>query len=62
MLRALRGPGLVAARAAGGEARRRTSLLLGYVLAVTAVVGLVQQESWPFTKWALVSGTGPRSG
>lgn len=38
------------------DARRRTDLLIGYVLAVTAVVGLLQQESWPFTQWSLVSG------
>jgi hypothetical protein len=41
-------------------ARRRTDLLIGYVLAVTTVVGLVQQESWPFTQWSLVSGTPAR--
>lgn len=37
-------------------ARQRIDVLIGYVLAVTAVVGLVQQESWPFTHWSLVSG------
>lgn len=53
--------GLVAARASRRpDARRWTSLLIGYVLAVTAVVGLVQQESWPFTTWSLVSGTPAR--
>jgi hypothetical protein len=53
--------GLLAAR--GGRrpgARRRTDRLIGYVLAVTGVVGLVQQESWPFTTWSLVSGTPAR--
>jgi hypothetical protein len=35
-------------------------VLIGYVLAVTTVVGLVQQESWPFTQWSLVSGTPAR--
>lgn len=35
--------------------RRRVDVLIVYVLAVTTVVGLVQQESWPFTQWALVS-------
>ena len=53
--------GLLAARASGRpDARRWTNLLIGYVLAVTAVVGLVQQESWPFTTWSLVSGTPAR--
>jgi len=53
--------GLLAARAGGrADARRFTNRLIGYVLAVTAVVGLVQQESWPFTTWSLVSGTPAR--
>jgi hypothetical protein len=53
--------GLLAARAGGrADARHFTNLLIGYVLAVTAVVGLVQQESWPFTTWSLVSGTPAR--
>jgi hypothetical protein len=53
--------GLAAARGGGRpDARRRTGRLIGYVLAVTAVVGLVQQESWPFTTWSLVSGTPAR--
>ena len=53
--------GLLAARAGRlPGARRRTDALIGYVLAVTTVVGLVQQESWPFTTWALVSGTPAR--
>jgi hypothetical protein len=52
--------GLFAARGRGQAARRRTDLLIGYVLAVTAVVGLVQQEAWPFTQWSLVSGTPAR--
>jgi hypothetical protein len=53
--------GVVAARAARRPgARRWTNALIGYVLAVTAVVGLVQQESWPFTTWSLVSGTPAR--
>ena len=53
--------GLLAARAGSRpDARRRANLLIGYVLAVTAVVGLVQQESWPFTTWSLVSGTPAR--
>lgn len=53
--------GLMAARRAGrSDARRRVDVLLVYVLVVTAVVGLIQQESWPFTQWALVSGLSPR--
>lgn len=53
--------GLMAARrGAGAVARRRVDALLVYVLIVTGVVGLVQQESWPFTQWALVSGLSPR--
>lgn len=49
--------GLFAARAGRGpHARRSTDALVAYVLAVTALVGLVQQESWPFTQWSLVSG------
>ena len=53
--------GLLAARASGrADARRFTNRLIGYVLTVTAVVGLVQQESWPFTTWSLVSGTPAR--
>jgi len=53
--------GLLAARAGPRpDARRWANLLIGYVLAVTAVVGLVQQESWPFTTWSLVSGTPAR--
>jgi hypothetical protein len=52
--------GLFAARARGPAARRRTDALIVYVLAVTGVVGLVQQESWPFTQWSLVSGTPAR--
>jgi hypothetical protein len=53
--------GLLAARGSRRPgARRRTDVLIGYVLTVTAVVGLVQQESWPFTQWSLVSGTPAR--
>ena len=54
--------GLIAARGSRGPAaRRRTDALIAYVLAVTALVGLVQQESWPFTQWSLVSGTPGRA-
>ena len=52
--------GLFAARGRVPGARRRSDALIAYVLAVTAVVGLVQQESWPFTQWSLVSGTPAR--
>jgi hypothetical protein len=55
------GLGLLAARPSRRPGpRHRTDRLIGYVLAVTAVVGLVQQESWPFTTWSLVSGTPAR--
>jgi hypothetical protein len=48
--------GLIAARGSRRPgARQRTDALIVYVLAVTTVVGLLQQESWPFTQWALVS-------
>jgi len=52
--------GLFAARGRAPAARRRTDALIVFVLAVTGVVGLVQQESWPFTQWSLVSGTPAR--
>jgi hypothetical protein len=52
--------GLFAARGRVPGARRRSDALIAFVLAVTAVVGLVQQESWPFTQWSLVSGTPAR--
>jgi len=55
------GLGLWAAWGSGRpDARRRTDVLIAYVLAVTSVVGLIQQESWPFTQWSLVSGTPAR--
>ena len=48
--------GLLAARATGRiDHRRRIDVLLAYVLVVSGVVGLIQQESWPFTQWALVN-------
>ena len=53
--------GLLAARGATRTgARRRVDVLLVYVLIVTSVVGLIQQESWPFTQWSLVAGHSPR--
>jgi len=53
--------GLLAARAAArAGARRRVDVLLVYALMVTGVVGLIQQESWPFTQWSLVAGLSPR--
>jgi hypothetical protein len=53
--------GLLAARAAARPgARSRVDVLLVYVLVVTGVVGLIQQESWPFSQWALVAGVSPR--
>jgi hypothetical protein len=42
--------------------RRRVDVLLTYVLVVSGLVGLLQQESWPFTQWALVSGLAPQRG
>src|SRR5687767_2400231 len=53
--------GLLAARTAGRlDHRRRVDVLLVYVLVLTGVVGLVQQESWPFTQWALVNHLSPK--
>ena len=53
--------GLVAAwKGRRTEGRRHIDALLLYVLAVTGIVGLVQQESWPFTQWALVNSQVPR--
>jgi hypothetical protein len=37
-------------------ARRAADHLILYVLAVSLAVGLSQQESWPFSNWALVHG------
>src|SRR5262245_2985661 len=55
--------GLMAcARRDAAARRRRVDALVVYVLAVTGVVGLVQQESWPFTQWSLVSGLAPARG
>lgn len=55
--------GLLAARRRDpGERRKRVDVLLVYMLALTGVVGLLQQESWPFTQWALVSGLAPQRG
>lgn len=52
--------GLLAARTARtAAARRRADALLIHVLLVTGVVGVVQQEAWPFAQWALVSGISP---
>jgi len=56
------GLGLAVALQASRDAlarRRAVNRLILYVLAVTAAVGLVQVESWPFTTWALVHGTSP---
>jgi hypothetical protein len=56
------GLGLAVARKAWGDVaarRRAVNRQILYVLAVTAAVGLVQVESWPFTTWALVHGTSP---
>jgi hypothetical protein len=54
--------GLMAARTASpARQRRRVNILIAYALAVSALVGLVQQESWPFSNWALVSHPPSRS-
>lgn len=37
------------------DSRARVDRLLAYVLGITLLVGLLQQESWPFTHWALVN-------
>lgn len=53
--------GFIAARGSAPRRRRGgVNALLVYVLCVTGVVGLIQQESWPFTHWALVSHVSPR--
>lgn len=44
--------GLMVARA---PSRRRADAFIAYVLAASGAAGLVQQEIWPFTTWALVS-------
>lgn len=36
--------------------RRSAQTLVGFVVAVTSLVGLVQIDAWPFTNWALVHG------
>jgi len=50
--------GLMAARAGSGG-RRHVDVLLVFVLLVSGAVGLSQQESWPFSQWALVSHVSP---
>ena len=40
--------------------RAAADRLIAYVLAVSLAVGLSQQESWPFSNWALVHGMAPR--
>ena len=49
-------------RVAWRPGRRAVDGLIGYVLIVTCTVGLLQQESWPFTQWALVHHLSPRQG
>jgi hypothetical protein len=39
--------------------RASADRFLAYVLAVSLAVGLSQQESWPFSNWALVHGLAP---
>ncbi|HEX6736942.1 MAG TPA: hypothetical protein VF310_01585 [Vicinamibacteria bacterium] len=39
--------------------RRSADRLIVYVLAMSLAVGLSQQESWPFSNWALVHGIAP---
>ena len=43
-----------------GVRRRAVDRLLVYVVGVSVAVGLVQQESWPFTTWALVHNLSPK--
>jgi hypothetical protein len=53
--------GVWAARqGADGVERRAVSVFLAYVMTVTCMVGLLQQESWPFTQWALVHNLSQR--
>jgi hypothetical protein len=46
-------------RHAGGPVRPAVHRLVIYVVVVSCGVGLVQQESWPFTTWALVHHKSP---
>jgi hypothetical protein len=47
-------------RPGAGGARAAADRLILYVLAVSLAVGITQQESWPFSNWALVHGLAPR--
>jgi hypothetical protein len=47
-------------RADPAAGRRAADRLILYALAVSLAVGLTQQESWPFSNWALVHGLAPR--
>lgn len=47
-------------RAAAANGRSAADRLILYALAVSVAVGLLQQESWPFSNWALVHGMAPR--
>ncbi len=40
--------------------RARVNWLLAYVLVVTAAVGFLQKESWPFSNWALIHHLSPK--
>jgi len=46
---------MLVAAAALRPSAARSRAVVGYALAVTSLVGISQQESWPFTQWALVS-------
>ena len=51
---------MAARRARGPGSRPAADCLIGYVLAVSCLVGVTQVESWPFTNWALVHHGSPR--
>ncbi len=50
----VRSVALEARRRPEAERRRAAQALIGFVVAVTSLVGFVQIDAWPFTNWALV--------
>jgi hypothetical protein len=50
-----------ARRGRAEEGRRAADRFILYVMAVSLAVGFSQQESWPFSNWALVHGLAPRT-
>jgi hypothetical protein len=41
-------------QSAEGTRKRAARMLIGYVVAITTIVGIIQIDAWPFTTWALV--------